>query len=196
MPHGTALCYVMLYSAVWCCTVLYGAARHSSVLRGAVWSCMVLHGTARCCAVPYGAARQPQAVSALWRQRHSAEPAPRSLDGAGSKPRPPRSPALNPRGAAGNSGCRIPPAPRPLSASGGTIPTAPQSTPSTYWSSPTFFTQAMSRSDCSWGERTPRQHPDPHPGGWGRPAAGRCPVPAPGCPADASAPPAAAHTRP
>lgn len=73
--------------------------------------------------------------------------------------------------------------------------------PGTYWSSPTFFTQAISRSDWSWGEQTFHQHPDPHPPamwerGWWSRTAGSCPVPAPGCPAGASAPPAAARTRP
>lgn len=99
----------------------------------------------------------------------------------------------------GHPGCKaesqMPP--NPL-CQGGDPPLQPNPHPSTYWSSPTFFTQAMSRSDWSWGES---RHPIgtrtriPRDGGRSR-MTGPCSEPAPACPAGASAPPAAARTRP
>lgn len=190
-----------------------------------------------------GAVRQPQAISALWRQRHTH----RAGTAQSVRCRTPDlwspcvwSPVQSPGGAVGAFGVQDPtrlqhfnggkppkdPAQRDIPSPKDTLDVKPPQRfpcapippcqggdpphrnpalapvhPGTYWSSPTFFTQAISRSDWSWGEQTFHQHPDPHPPamwerGWWSRTAGSCPVPAPGCPAGASAPPAAARTRP
>jgi len=53
--YGAVWCYTVLYGAIRCCMVLYGAVWCYTVLYGAVWCYTVLYGAIRCCMVLYGA---------------------------------------------------------------------------------------------------------------------------------------------